>query len=200
MPASGTPQARPNVGAALLIIDMISTWDFPDADKLLPPAQALGPRLAALKARCRSAGWAIVYANDNQGRWRSDFRQLVDLSSDPRAPGAELTRLLRPHEDDYFVLKPKHSAFFCTPLELLLQRLKVRRLVLTGVASDQCIVSTAMDARMREYEVCVPRDGVATQSEVRNARAVQHLAEALKVDTAALSELQWLTPSNPPQQ
>ena len=193
MPEATNSQAAgtdpPTAASALLIIDMISTWDFPDADKLLPHAQALGPRLATLRARCRRAGWATIYANDNHGRWRSDFRQLVARASAPEASGAGLTTLLAPHEDDYFVLKPKHSAFFCTPLELLLQQLRVRRLVLTGVASDQCIVSTALDARMREYEVCVPRDGVASQSEARNSRAVQHLGEAMNIETPPMAEL-----------
>lgn len=78
----------------------------------------------------------MIYANDNAGRWRSDFRTLIAEATRAGGPGGEIAELLAPDEDDYFLLKPKQSAFFGTPLELLLQHLKVDRLLLTGVASD----------------------------------------------------------------
>jgi nicotinamidase-related amidase len=81
------------------------------------------------------------------------------------------------------VLKPKHSAFFSTPLDLLLQHLRADRLLLAGVASDQCVVATAMDARMRDYEVIVPSDCIASQSAARNRRAIEHLQIAVAIQT-----------------
>jgi hypothetical protein len=121
---------------------MISCWDFPDAEKLLPGAHAIAGRIAALKARCTRAGVPAIYVNDNRGRWRSDFPKLVELSLAAGGAGAEITSALLPEETDYFVLKPKQSAFFATPLELLLAYLKATRLIVTGVASDQCIWAT----------------------------------------------------------
>lgn len=94
----------------LLITDMISTWNFPDAEKLLPSARAIAPSIARLKARCRAQGVPVVYANDNLGRWRSDLHGLVDRSLTAGGPGAAVTRLLAPDAEDYVVLKPKHSA------------------------------------------------------------------------------------------
>jgi nicotinamidase-related amidase len=180
--------AEPSVSAtALLIIDMISDWAFPNAQRLLPRAQAIAPRIAVLKRRCRALGVPVIYANDNRGRWRSDLRQVVQWSLD--GPGAEITRALMPDDHDYFVLKPKHSAFFCTPLELLLQSLEVDRLLLTGVATDQCIVATAVDGRMRDYKVEVPADCTATQSVERDARMLAHFAEALCVPTPCSTDV-----------
>jgi len=174
-PSLGSSASRSTT--ALLIIDMISDWQFPDAQDLLPRAQAIAPHIADLKRRCRDAGVPVIYANDNRGRWRSDFRQVVELSL--QGEGAGITRTLLPDDDDYFLLKPKHSAFFCTPLDLLLQHLKVNRLVLTGVATDQCIATTAVDAKMHDYEVEVPDDCIATHSDERDARMRAHFAEAL---------------------
>ena len=190
MPASRTStytlaERRAAGATALLIIDMISSWQFPDADKLLPQAAAVAPRIAALKARCRRAGVPAIYANDNRGQWRSDFRQVVEQAVRAGGDGAEIARQLAPHDDDYFVLKPKHSAFFATPLHLLLQHLQVERLLITGVASDQCIVTSAVDARMRDFEVVVPRDCTATQSAARQQRALRHFEEALDIRTTA---------------
>ena len=177
--APGTPPAD----TALLIIDMVSDWRFPDAEALLPRAEAIAPAIARLKRRCRDAGVPVIYANDNQGRWRSDFRKLVDESL--RGPGAGITRLLMPDDEDYFLLKPKHSAFFCTPLDLLLEDLKATRLLLTGVSSDQCIATTAADARMRNYVPVAPRDCIATQTPERHQRTLDHFAQALCVPTDA---------------
>jgi nicotinamidase-related amidase len=174
-------------GTALLIIDMVSDWQFEDADKLLPGAQRIAPAIGALKQRCRAAGVPVIYGNDNRGRWRSDFRQVVQLSLDSR--GAGITRALMPDHDDYFLLKPKHSAFFCTPLDLLLQDLKVRRLILTGVATDQCIATTALEARMRNYDAEAPRDCTATQTAERDARMLAHFDEALNVRTTPSGQL-----------
>lgn len=176
-------QEAPRSDTVLLVIDMVSDWRFPDAEALLPRAQAIAANIARLKRRCRDAGVPVVYANDNQGRWRSDFRKLVDESLQER--GADITRLLMPDHEDYFLLKPKHSAFFCTPLDLLLEDLKVRRLLLTGVAADQCIATTAVDARMRNYEPVAPRDCIASQSEERERRMLKHFEEALRVGTEA---------------
>jgi nicotinamidase-related amidase len=177
-------------GTALLIVDMISDWQFPDADKLLPAALAVAPPIAALKARCRAVGVPTIYANDNRGLWRSDLRDVVERSLAVDGDGAHITRALKPERDDYFVLKPKHSAFFLTPLELLLQHLKARRLILTGVASDQCIATTAVDGRMRDYEVIAPRDCIGTQTPERDARMLAHFDEALRVPTPASADLE----------
>ncbi|WP_330832595.1 cysteine hydrolase family protein [Piscinibacter sp.] len=183
------PDGRAAGATALLIADMISSWRFDDAERLLPRAAAIASHIAALKARCRRAGVPVIYANDNHGMWRSDFRQVVQGAQAEGGAGARIAEQLAPDDDDYFVLKPKHSAFFLTPLDLLLQHLKVKRLVITGVASDQCVVATAVDARMRDFEVVVPRDCVATQSAPRNRRAIEHFEEALSVPTTPSTRL-----------
>lgn len=170
-------------GAVVLITDMISTWDFPDADKLLPHALAIAPAIARLKARCRKAGVPVVYANDNLGRWRSDLHELVERSLQSGGAGAAITAQLAPDADDYVVLKPKHSAFYATPLELLLQDLHSGWLVIAGVASDQCVLATASDARMRDRAVVVPRDCVASQTTARTRASIVHFETVLKIAT-----------------
>lgn len=180
---------RANGDTALLIIDMISGWDFPDAARLLRLSAAIAPRIAALKARCRRAGVPVVYANDNRGQWRSDFRRVVANAVQAGGQGGRIVAQIAPDDDDYFVLKPKHSAFFATPMDLLLQHLKVNRLILTGVASDQCVVTTAVDARMRDYAVVVPQDCVAAQTPARNRRALAHFEEVLDIRTTVSGRL-----------
>lgn len=178
-----------NGGTALLIIDMISGWDFPDAAKLLRQSAAVALRIAALKARCRRAGVPVIYANDNRGHWRSDFRRVVANAVQAGGQGGRIVAQIAPDDDDFFVLKPKHSAFFATPMELLLRHLQARRLILTGVSSDQCVVMTAEDARMRDYEVVVPQDCVASQTPARNRRALAHFEEVMDIRTTASSRL-----------
>jgi len=180
---------RDESGTALLIIDMVSCWSFPDADKVLAAAEDVTPRIVALKARCKDAGVPVIYANDNDGRWRSDWQALMHDALDAGGAGARIATQLTPSGDDYFVLKPMHSAFFSTPLHLLLQHLKVRRVVLTGVTSDQCVLGTASDAKMRGYEVCVPCDAVATQTPERAQAALLHFQDVMRLPTPRAEDL-----------
>lgn len=182
MANTGMRQPPPSRGrtpahTALLIVDMISCWNFPDAQKLLPAAAGIVPALARLRARCSRIGIPVIYANDNLGRWRSDFRTLISESLACGGVAHEITSALHPQPNDYFVLKPKHSAFFCTPMALLLDDLRISTLVVTGVASDQCVMTTVAEARMRELDVIVPRDCVASQSAARNAAALRQFQE-----------------------
>lgn len=181
---------HPGARTALLIVDMISRWDFADAAALLPRALAIAPRLAQLARRWRTqARWPVIYANDNHGRWRSERSALVQAALDAGGDAARIAELLRPHEADYFVIKPKHSAFHATPLALLLRHLDVRRIALAGVTSDQCILACATDARMHELDVVVVRDAVEAPTEERTRASIRHFETVLEVPLHAADEL-----------
>ena len=180
---------KPSNGTALLVIDMISCWSFPDGDALARRAVRIASVIAALRDRCRAQDVPVIYANDNSGQWRSDFKFVVRESLESPGDGARITRLLEPGDDDYFILKPKHSAFFATPLELLLDHLAARRLIFTGVTSDQCIATTVADARMRDFDVVVPEDCVATITPARNRLALASLRDVQNVLTTPSQRL-----------
>ncbi len=171
-------------GTALLIVDMISDWQFEDADQLVGPALNIAPVIMRLKARCRRAGVPVLYVNDHHGDWRTDFAGVIARSLARGGPGSEITAQLRPDADDYFVLKPMHSAFYATPLEILLRQLHVRRVITVGVTADQCVFLTAAGARMRNVEVWVPSDAVASQSSHRTALALEQIENSLQIDTS----------------
>ena len=136
---------------ALLLIDVINPLNFPEARQLSRFVPAMTRKISRLKQRAQAASVPVIYVNDNFGRWRSDFRRQVDFCLRQESRGAEMVRALRPMESDYFVLKPKHSGFFATTLETLLRYLGARRLVLTGIAGNFCVLFTANDAYMRDY-------------------------------------------------
>ena len=167
---------------ALLLIDVINDLEFRDGDALLDQALPAAEKIADLKRRAKAAGVPTVYVNDNFGRWRSDFRQTVEhcLESDVR--GHPLAQLLAPAADDYFVLKPKHSGFQSTVLDMLLGDLGARRLIITGFRSDSCVLFTAADAHMRNYRIHVPQDCVAALEAEQNQRALALLQQSLHAD------------------
>lgn len=187
-----------NGGMALLIVDMIGTWDFDDADKIAPRAVEIARRIGALKRRCVEAGVPAIYVNDNRERWRSEFGELVRTSIETSQTAATIAASLRPSADDYAVLKPKHSAFYATPLDLLLRHLRVRKLIITGVATDQCIAMSATEARMRDYEVIVPADCVAAQTPERSDRALAELNESHGIATPPAEALELPARRNAP--
>jgi nicotinamidase-related amidase len=169
---------RAHSPAVLLILDMISDFDFPDGETVARAARRIAPAIARLKARAAAAGISCIYANDNPGRWRSDSQALIShcLQSER---GRSIVEQLRPTDTDYFVLKPRHSAFYATPLEALLEHLGAKRLILTGVSSQQCVLFTATDAHVRNFEVVVPSDCVAGQSSRDSRFALRYFADVL---------------------
>jgi nicotinamidase-related amidase len=170
---------------ALLIVDMINALDFNGGDVLRPAAVAAADRIAWLKQALAEDGVPTIYANDNFGRWRSDFRSVVRDCMRPGGRGRALVERLHPARDDYFVLKPKHSAFHATPLDLLLRQLGVEEVIVTGVAGDGCVLYTAADAHLRDYRVVVPEDCIASESEARTERALTQVRLSLRGDTTA---------------
>ena len=165
---------------ALIIVDVVNDLDFPEAKQLARFIPALTDRLARLKRRAEAAKVPVIYVNDNFGRWRSDFHALIEHCRKGR--GRELIEKLYPEQADYFVLKPKHSGFFSSTLETLLRYLGVRRLVITGIAGNFCVLFTANDAYMRDYELAVPSDCVISNPAKENKEALQLMKRYLKAD------------------
>jgi nicotinamidase-related amidase len=145
--------------SALIVIDMINAYDFPDAEKLVPSAERAVPVIAELVERAHAEGVPVVYVNDNFGHWHSNRGDLVReaLESDH----GHLVEPIAPDDDALFVVKARHSIFYQTPLEYLLSQEGVDRVVLTGPVTEQCILYSALDAYIRHLEVRVPPDAVA---------------------------------------
>jgi nicotinamidase-related amidase len=182
--------ARPDKSAdtrarvALLLIDFMNPFDFPNGAALARHALGAARRTAALKARMRARRAPVIYANDNFGRWESDFEAVVAHCANRGGPSAQIARMLAPAPGDRSILKPRHSAFYGTPLEFLLDELQIERLVLTGLAADSCIMFTAHDAYLRKYALRVPGDCVASERESYRRAALNYLARMLKADIA----------------
>lgn len=174
---------------ALLLVDVINDLEFPGGRAMLAPALRAARRIAALKARARKARVPVIYANDNFGRWRSNFADVVEHCLHDGVRGQPIAELLAPDHDDYFVLKPKHSAFYATTLETLLGYLKTRRLIVAGFAGDACVLMTAADAYMRDVEIYVPSDCTASQSLAENRKALQYMKRVLHADTRPSAKL-----------
>ena len=181
---------------ALLLVDVINPLDFPEADQLLRYLPAMTQKISRLKQRAQKAGVPIIYVNDNFGRWRSDFRHQVKHCLAKEVRGCEMAMQLQPEQSDYFVLKPKHSGFFATTLETLLRYLGTRRLIITGVAGNFCVLFTANDAYMRDYELLVPADCVASNTKQENRQALELMRKFLKADIRLSGKIQFPRPKN----
>ena len=174
---------------ALLLIDVINDLEFPEGDQLLVHALPMAGRLADLKRRAVEAEIPVIYVNDNFGRWRSDFQAQVDHCLQDDVRGRPVVELLRPGPDDYFVLKPKHSGFFSTTLETLLEYLDVSTVILAGMATNICVLFTAHDAYLRDFHLVVPGDCVAANTPEENRHALDQMRRVLKADTRPACEI-----------
>ena len=158
--------------------------EFEGGERLLAQALPMAEQLVALKRRAKAAGLPAIYANDNFGRWQSDFATQVRHCLGEPVRGQPVARLLAPEDDDYFVLKPKHSAFFATPLETLLTYLGANTLLLTGIATDSCVLFTAADGFLRDYHQIVVEDCVAAVDAHAHREALAYMTRVMKVRVA----------------
>jgi nicotinamidase-related amidase len=187
--ADGGRVTLPVAGSALLLIDVINDLAFDGSQDLVEQAEPMALRLAALKRRAASAGVPVIYINDNFGRWRSDFRRTVEHCTARSSPGRRVSRRLRPTARDYFVLKPKHSGFFDTTLDTLLGSLRIRRVILTGIAGNICVLFTANDAYMREFRVFAPADCIVSNTAADNEHALRQIVTVMKGNVTPSSRL-----------
>ena len=146
-------------GTAVVVIDMINTYEHPDAEVLIRSVRQALPGVRRVLARARAAGVDVIYVNDNFGRWRSHHDELVDAAL--KGPHRDLVEPVLPDEESLFVVKARHSVFFQTPLEYLLRQNDIGRIVLCGQVTEQCVLYSALDAHIRHFKVTVVRDAVA---------------------------------------
>ena len=179
----------PVSGTALLLIDVINDLAFEGSAALVAQAEPMATRLATLKRRTSAAGVPAIFINDNFGRWRSDFRKTVTHCTSRSSPGRRVSQRLRPTSRDYFVLKPKHSGFFDTTLDTLLAALRIRRVILTGIAGNICVLFTANDAYMRDFKIFAPADCIVSNTPADNDDALRQIETVLKGNVAVSTRL-----------
>ena len=174
---------------ALLIVDMINDLEFPGGDRLAEQVMPVARSIRELRRRARELDIPAVYVNDNFGRWQSDLRAVLEHCLKNDVLGRPMVELVTPDDDDYFVLKPKHSGFYSTTLDTLLAYLQASTLILTGIAGNSCVLFTANDAFMRDYHLIVPLDCVASIDPADNEYALRQMREVLHADTTPSTDL-----------
>jgi nicotinamidase-related amidase len=144
---------------ALVVVDMLNTYEHDDADALTRSVREVLPNIASLIDRARSSDVKVIYVNDNYGAWNQGRSELVKRAS--AGPHGDLIEPIVPDDETAFVVKARHSIFFETPLEYLLRTSETERIVLVGQVTEQCILYSALDAYIRHFTVVVPPDAVA---------------------------------------
>ena len=187
-PVGGAPRPARSAATkktALLLIDFLNEFAFPGGTRLAARALPAAEATAALRQRMRAKSQPVIYVNDNMWRWRSDFAHIYARCADARSRGRKVAAMLPPDEQDHFVLKPKNSAFYDSPLDSLLDYLQVRRLILAGLSVESCVLFTANDAHLREYELVVAEDCVAGMNLASERRALEYFRQVLEADVRA---------------
>jgi len=181
------PARLPKSQRVLLLVDFITMLNFDGAEQLAPRALRAARATAELKQKLRADGVVTIYANDNYGIWQSDFHSLVSTCLGLEGEAGEIARLLYPQAEDLTILKPRHSAFFASPLELLLAEMATSELIICGLATDMCVQMTAADAFLREFRMWVPADCTAAQTPDAEAAALAYIARVFKCEIAPAS-------------
>ncbi|MGP4073212.1 cysteine hydrolase family protein [Piscibacillus sp. B03] len=169
-----------NQKTALLIIDMINRMDFEGAEDLYNNTVDIVGPMVELKKLAKQEGLPVIYVNDNFGMWKENHDDLIDYCLDGMAK--DWIEKLKPEEDDFFIIKSKHSGFYGTQLNLLLEDLEVDHLILTGIAGDMCVLFTAKDAYLEGYSMWVPQNCMASEEEFYNNAALHIIHRLTQCD------------------
>jgi nicotinamidase-related amidase len=182
----------PPGNTALLILDMITEMDFRGASPMRRDVDGVARTILKLRNAADKARLPVIYVNDNFGEWHSERYRLVEraLGSDD---GREFVARLAPRDGDYFVIKPQFSGFYSTNLPVLLPKLGVDRLVLTGISADICVLFTAADAHMRDYRLWIPEDAVAAQTHERRRWALEIMKQSMGAEVRPTDRLSLAT-------
>lgn len=173
----------------LLLIDAINDLSFPDNKDLVRRSVALAKSIAKLKKRRKKLGIPTIYVNDNRGRWRSDISAVLLHCLRTQSPGREMTKLFSPEPDDYIVLKPKHSPFYASPLQTILDYIGARIAIVAGVTTNACVLIAAGDLHVRDFRLFVPADCVAALTEREHRRSLDVMKNSFDADTTSSSRL-----------
>ncbi|MGM0752416.1 MAG: cysteine hydrolase family protein [Bacillota bacterium] len=173
--------------SALVIIDMINTFDFQGGEELYENTLKIVGNIHELKTKAKKAGMPIIYVNDNYGLWQDNMNDIIEHCK--KKKGETVIERLHPDTDDYFIIKPKHSCFFGTQLDILLHQLDVKHLILTGIAGDICVLYTANDAYMREYELSIPKDCMASETDEDNESALRIIKKTIDADMTLSNQM-----------
>jgi nicotinamidase-related amidase len=176
-------------GVGLLIMDMVNDMAFPGAEAVRPKADRVADIVLALRDDADRLKVPVIYVNDNYGQWHSEKSKIVDACTADDSPGRAMVRKIAPRDDDYFIIKPQFSGFYATNLPVLLPKLGVSRLAITGIAADICVLFTAADAHMRAYGLWIPSDAVASEADERTRWALEIMQHSMQAQTGSTAEL-----------
>jgi nicotinamidase-related amidase len=181
------------VKSALIVVDMLNSYEHEDADELTKSVEAVVEPLSGLIARADGDGDGaeLIYVNDNYGDWNSSQEQLADQALKGARP--DLVEPLLPPDSADFVVKARHTIFYMTPLEYLLGQKEIGHLVLAGQVTEQCILYTALDAYVRHYDVRVPRDAIAGIDDELADAAMKMMERNMHVEL--VPAVDWLQPA-----
>jgi nicotinamidase-related amidase len=183
--------AHTNIHTVMLIVDMISDFNFADGEQLFDRTLPILENIAALRQRATNAGAPVIYVNDNFGKWQENFKEQIEYVLASSERGAQVARELLPGDEDYHVLKPQRSAFYQTPLEVLLSAMDVKRIIITGITTDICVLFTAHDAYMRGYHVTVPADCTAAVKKEFEDTALELIKRVADADIRSARDIEF---------
>ena len=151
---------------ALLIIDMVK--DYFDETHRLPLtdlAKPIIPRLNKLSTMFRDRGWPVVYTTDAFQPDDFFFTGKMKPHAVAGTVGAEVIDDLNRQEQDYWLPKPRMSAFFSTGLENWLRERNVSLCAIGGLATPFCVLTSVIDAVNHNFKGVLLEDCSAAASQ-----------------------------------
>ncbi|PEL06148.1 cysteine hydrolase family protein [Bacillus sp. AFS017336] len=173
---------------ALLIVDLINSFTFKHGSILLEKSLHMIPKINYLRELFKNKKLPIVYVNDYYKIENPTPEKLIKYCINPLS--YDLISHIKPSDEDYFIFKPNYSGFYLTKLEDLLNELKVTHLVIVGVAGNRCVLFTANDAFMRNYNLIIPQDAISSVTDYDESVTIYMMKDILNATIILSQEIE----------
>jgi nicotinamidase-related amidase len=164
---------------AILVIDMLNDFVLKGAPLEVPRARRIVPAIKKRLARAAREHVPVIHVCDKHRKDDPEFKVWPKHAVNG-SPGSEIIAELKPRSRDYIIDKTTYSAFYRTKLEKLLKKLGTKKIVITGVATEVCVLYSTVEACMRGFQVEVPEDCVAGMTDADHRFAMRQIEKYLK--------------------
>jgi nicotinamidase-related amidase len=167
--------------AVLLVVDMLNYFASPHGAAFLPATAAIVPRIASILEAFRNNGNRVIFTRHCHegehtlgmlGRFFLDYIRAGE-------PEAEIIAPLAPRDDELVIPKTTYDAFLGTNLQQILEQNKIEQVLVTGVLTHMCCETTARSAFCRGFEVYIPADATASNSEEHHLASLLSMADCV---------------------
>lgn len=177
-----------NPKPALIMVDLINSFSFKHGCVLAEKTEKMLTNINLLRNLFIKREFPIIYVNDHYKQNNPTAEKIIKYCTNPLS--YNIIQEIKPKGPEYCIFKPNYSGFYQTELDKELKKQKVTHLILLGVAGNRCVLFTANDAFMRDYNLIIPYDAISSITDYDEKVAIYMMKDILNAKLILSQEIE----------